>query len=114
MNSFTKCAGIAGIVMFAAASAGWAQAYNPNPGTPGPYATSPGKQGSYSGQTPGQGMGGLTPYERAKQELHKEGYKDFHDWKRLAQGWSAEAVRGGHNVHVVVGDNGQIAESPAR
>ena len=114
MNSFTKCAAIAGVVMFAAGSAAWAQAYNPNPGTPEPYAASPGTEGSYNGQTVGHGMNGLTPFERAKQELRKDGYKDTHNWTRSAQGWSAEAVRDGQKVHVVVGDNGQIASSPER
>jgi hypothetical protein len=114
MNSFTKCAAIAGAIMFAAGSTAWAQAYNPNAATPGPYATSPGTQGSYSGQTPAQGTGGLTPFERAKEELRKAGYKDSHDWKRSANAWSAEAVRDNQNVHVVIGDNGQIATSPAQ
>jgi hypothetical protein len=114
MNSFTKCAAIAGVVMFAAGSAAWAQAYNPNPGTPGPNITGTGTQGSYSAQAPGQGMGGLTPYERAKQELRKAGYTDTHDWKRSARAWSAESVRNGRNVHVTVADNGQIKTSPAR
>ena len=112
MNSFTKFAAIAGIVMFAAGSAAWAQTYNPNPGAPQPYAASPGT--SYSGQTAGQGTDGLTAFERAKQELRKAGYKDSHDWKRSANGWSAEAVRNEQNVHVVVGDNGQIQASPAQ
>jgi hypothetical protein len=114
MNSFTKCAAIAGVIVFAAGSAAWAQASNPNPGTPGPNITSTGTQGSYSGQPPGQRTGGLTNFERAKQELRKGGYKDSRDWKQSAHGWSAEAVRNGQNVHVVVGDNGQIATSPVQ
>ena len=108
MNSFTKFAAIAGIVMFAAGSAAWAQA-NPNPGAPQPNAASPGA--SYSGQTAGQGREGLTTFERAKQELRKAGYKDSHDWQRSANGWSAEAVWNKQNIHVVVGDNGQIQTS---
>ena len=112
MNAFNKYAAIAGIVIFAAGSAAWGQAYNPNPGTPGPYAATPGS--SESGQTAGQDMQGLTTFERAKQELRKAGYKDSHDWKRLANGWSAEAVRNDQNVHVVVGDNGQIQTLPGK
>jgi Spy/CpxP family protein refolding chaperone len=113
MNRFTKCAAIAGIAMLAAGSAAWAQAYNANPGTPGPYAVSPGTQGPNSGQTAGQATQGLTTFERAKQELRKAGYKDSRHWKQVANGWSADATRNGQNVHVIVGDNGQIATSPA-
>ena len=112
MDNFAKCAAIAVVVMVAAGPAAWAQAYNPNPGTPGPYAATPGS--SESGQTARQDMQGLTTYERAHQELRKAGYKDSHDWKRLANGWSAEAVRNDQNVHVVIGDNGQIQTLPGQ
>ena len=114
MNSFTKCAAIAGLVTFAAGSAAWAQAYSPSPGTQGPYAAGSGIQGSYSGQTAGQETEGLTTFERAKQELRKEGYKDTRHWKKVANGWSAEAARNGQNVRVVVGDNGQIQTFPGQ
>jgi uncharacterized protein (DUF2345 family) len=114
MNPFIKCAAIAGVVVFAAGSVVWAQGNNPNPGTPGQYATSTGIQDSYSGQPPGHGINSLTPFERAKQELRKDGYKFARHWQRSAQGWSAEAERDGQNVHVVVGDNGQIATFPGR
>ena len=112
MKSFTKCAAIAGVVIFATGSAAWAQGYNPNPWTPTSHATSPQIQGSYSGQPPTQEMGGLTSYERAGQELYKAGYKNVYGWKRSPQGWSAEAQLHGQNVHVIVADNGQIATVP--
>ena len=112
MKTFISCAAIAGVIMVAAGSAAWAQAYNPNPGTPGPSAASP--VTSDSGQAAGQDREGLTTFERAKQELHKAGYKDSHDWKRMANGWSADAVRNDQNVHVMVGDNGQITPLPGQ
>jgi hypothetical protein len=104
MKPFTKCAAIAGVVIFAAGSAAWAQGYNPNPATPMSHATSPKTQGTQ----------GLTSFERAGQELYKEGYKGAYGWKRSAQGWSADAVRNGQNVHVTVADNGQITTVPRK
>jgi hypothetical protein len=111
MKPLTKCAGIAGVVIFAAGSAAWAQGYNPNPATPMSHA-SPKTQGSHSGQPPTQGMDGLTSFERAGQELYKDGYKNIYGWKRSAQGWSADAVQHGQKVHVIVADNGQITTVP--
>jgi hypothetical protein len=105
MKTFTKCAGIAGVILLAAGSAAWAQGYNPNPGTPMSHATSPKIQGS-------QRTDGLTSFERAGQELYKDGYKDIYGWNRSAQGWSANAVQHGQNVHVIVADNGQITTVP--
>ena len=112
MTPFAKCAAIAGVVIFAAGSAAWAQGNNPNPGTPMPHATSPETQGSYSGPPPARGVHGLTNLERAQQEVYKDGYKDAYGWKRSAQGWSAESVRNGQKVHVIVAGNGQITTVP--
>src|SRR5215469_1649616 len=109
MNSFSKSAAIAGVVIFAAGSAAWAQAYKPNPGTSVPYTTNPGTQANnpstQSNTSPGAyspNQQGLTTFERAKQELNREGYKNIHDLKSVQHGWSAEAERNGQNVNVTV------------
>ena len=112
MKAFTKCAATAGVVIFAVGSTAWAQGYNPNPGTPMSHAISPTTQGSHNGQPLTQGMRGLTSFERAGQELYKDGYKGAYGWKRSAQGWSADAVQHGQKVHVIVADNGQITTVP--
>jgi hypothetical protein len=103
--------------------------YSSNPGTqsytsPGAYNPSPqgwnsGIQGNvpYRGQTysqAGYGMGNnVTTYQAAENELGKYGYSNVHDLRAM-QGWSADAMRNGQRVHVIIGDNGLIATFPGR
>lgn len=117
-------------------------AYNPNPGNWSPGAqsssTSPntqnlsnpgynanqgtwnsGMQGTstpYGGQAysqAGYGAGNITTYQDAEQELSRYGYSNVRDLRAM-QGWSADAMRNGQRVHVVIGDNGLIATFPGR
>lgn len=156
MNTVMKYAAVAGIVMFAASSAAWAQGYTPNPAAQGSYAN-PGTQGSDSSNqgmqgnsapgaygtnqqgwssnqqgwnsgmqgtsTPnggqpysqaGYGMGNnITTYQQAEQELNKYGYNNVRDLRAM-QGWSADAMRNGQRVHVIMGNNGLIATFPGQ
>jgi hypothetical protein len=150
MKTMIRCAAIAGVAIFAAGSAAWAQGYNVNPGTQGTYSSNPGTQGTYSsnpstspgtsnpsqqgwnsgmqGSTnsanvpyyaqtysqAGYGMGNsITTYQSAENELSKYGYSNVHDLRSM-QGWSADAMRNGQRVHVIIGDNGLIATFPGR
>jgi hypothetical protein len=114
--------------------------YPTSPGTQGSYSTNPGNQsytspGTYNpnqqgwnsgmqgtntpngGQTysqAGYGMGNnITTYQSAENELGKYGYSNVHDLRAM-QGWSADAMRNGQKVHVIIGDNGLIATFPGR
>ena len=111
--------------------------YSSNPGTQG-FSSNPGTQTSpgtnntnqqgwnsgmqganvpYTGQTyspAGYGTGNdMTTYQSAEQELTKYGYGNVHDLRAM-QGWSADAMRNGQKVHVIIGDNGMIATFPGR
>ena len=62
----------------------------------------------------GYGMGNnITTYQAAENELSKYGYSNVHDLRAM-QGWSADAMRNGQRVHVIIGDNGTIATFPGR
>jgi hypothetical protein len=82
-------------------------------------STNSGMQGNvpYTGQTysqAGYGMGNnITTYQAAENELGKYGYSNVHDLRAM-QGWSADAMRNGQRVHVIIGDNGMIATFPGR
>jgi hypothetical protein len=140
MRTIISCAAIAGAVMFGAGSAAWAQGYMANPGTPGAYSSNPSTQGDTgtatympsqqswdsgmpSTNTPsgkqgysqtGYGMGNnITTYQEAEHELGRYGYSNVHDLRAM-QGWSADAMRNGQRVHIIIGENGQIATFPGR
>jgi hypothetical protein len=141
MKSAIKSAAIAAVIMGAMASAAWAQGYTPtSPGTQGSYTSNPatstynpgastynpnqeswssGTQGTstpYAGQSysqAGYGMGNITTFQQAEQELRKYGYDNVRDVRSM-QGWSADAMRNGQKVHVIIGDNGLIATFPGR
>jgi hypothetical protein len=122
MNATMKCAAVASVLMLTAGSAAWAQVYSTNPpSTPNSYNASQrtwsaGMQGSSApyGQgssQAGYGMGNITTHQQAEQELTKYGYNGVHDLKSM-QGWSADAMRNGERVHVILGDNGLVATFP--
>lgn len=181
MKTVATCAAIAGLLVFTAGSAAWAQSYTTNPGTQGnpnqatqsyssqgswspgtqsgttyPNSTSSqgytGNQGSWSAGNAypntqgmsGQGYSGnqgnwssgmqgtstpyggqaysqagygspnnITTYQQAEQELGRYGYSNIHDLRAM-QGWSADAMRNGQRVHVIIGDNGMVATFPGR
>jgi hypothetical protein len=120
-------------------SPGTQGSYSSNPGTQGTYSSNPGTQSytspgtynpspqgwnsgiqgnvPYRGQTysqAGYGMGNnVTTYQAAENELGKYGYSNVHDLRAM-QGWSADAMRNGQRVHVIIGDNGLIATFPGR
>ncbi|MBV8095111.1 MAG: hypothetical protein JO110_18160 [Acetobacteraceae bacterium] len=76
-------------------------------GTSTPY-------GSQSYSQAGYGMGNnITTFQQAEQELGKYGYNNVHDLRAM-QGWSADAMRNGQRVHVIIGDNGLIATFPGQ
>src|SRR5580704_16161603 len=58
-----------------------------------------------------RGTGNITTHQQAEQELTKYGYNGVHDLKSM-QGWSADAMRNGERVHVILGDNGLVATFP--
>lgn len=78
-----------------------------------------GMQGSstpYSGQTyshAGYGTGNISTYQEAEQQLGKYGYSNIQDL-RPTEGWSADAMRNGQRVHVILSDNGLVATFPGR
>jgi hypothetical protein len=86
--------------------------YNANQGTwsSGMQGSSAPNGGQSSSQA-GYGMGNITTYQQAEQELTKYGYNGVHDLKSM-QGWSADAMRNGERVHVILGDNGLVATFP--
>ncbi|MBV8090886.1 MAG: hypothetical protein JO139_15210 [Alphaproteobacteria bacterium] len=68
-------------------------------GTSTPY-------GNQSYSQAGYGMGNnITTFQQAEQELSKYGYNNVRDLRAM-QGWSADAMRNGQKVHVIIGDNG--------
>ena len=75
-------------------------------GTSTPYGSQPYSQAGY-------GMGNVTTYQQAEQELSKYGYNNVRDLRAM-QGWSADAMRNGQKVHVIIGDNGLIATFPGQ
>jgi hypothetical protein len=46
--------------------------------------------------------------QRAVQELRNYGYNNLNDIRPM-RGWSAEAERNGQRVHIIMGDNGEVA-----
>jgi hypothetical protein len=102
--------------------------YGTNPGTygtnQGTYRTNQGSwnagmQGTsspYTGQTyssAGYGTGNIATYQEAESQLSKYGYNNVQDLRAM-QGWSADAMRNGQRVHVILGDNGLVATFPGR
>jgi hypothetical protein len=73
-------------------------------GTSTPYG-----QQSYSRS--GSGAQDVTTYQQAEQQLTRYGFGNVRDL-RPTQGWSADAVKNGQRVHVILSDNGQIATFP--
>jgi hypothetical protein len=114
---------------------GYQGTYNANQGTYGAnqgptYGTSPGTYGTnqgnwnpgmgtsspYTGRTyssAGYGTGNITTYQEAEQQLSRYGYNNVQDLRAM-QGWSADAMRNGQRVHVILGDNGLVATFPGR
>jgi hypothetical protein len=89
------------------------QGYSANQGT-----WSSGSQGTstpygQSNTQAGYGAGNITTYQQAEQELGRYGYSNIHDLKAMP-GWSADAMRNGQRVHVILGENGLIATFPGR
>jgi hypothetical protein len=74
-------------------------------------STQPNGGRSYS--QAGYANGTITTYQQAEQELGKYGYNNVRDLRSM-QGWSADAIRNGERVHVVLGDNGLVATFPGR
>jgi hypothetical protein len=113
---------------------GYQGTYNANQGTyganQGTYGTNPGTYGTnqgswntgmgtstpYTGQTyssAGYGTGNIGTYQEAEQQLSRYGYSNVQDLRAM-QGWSADALRNGQRVHVILGDNGLVATFPGR
>ena len=167
MRTAFKLAAVAGVVVLTAGSAAWSQTYTTTPGTQGSYSGNQGSYNpSYSGtqgtynqgssqgwnssanqgtssnqgnwgsnanqgswnsgmqgtSTPyggqaysqsGYGAGNITTYQEAEQELGKYGYNSVRDLRAM-QGWSADAMKNGQKVHVILGDNGLVATFPGR
>jgi len=78
----------------------------------GMHGTSTPSGGQYNTQA-GYGAGNVTTFQQAEQELSRYGYNNVHDLRAM-QGWSADAMRNGQRVHVILGDNGMIATFPGR
>jgi hypothetical protein len=75
-----------------------------------------GTSSPYTGQTyssAGYGTGNIGTYQEAEQQLSKYGYSNVQGLRSM-QGWSADAMRNGQRVHVLVGDNGLVATFPGR
>jgi hypothetical protein len=75
-------------------------------GTSTPYGGQNFSQSGYNGNN-------ITTYQEAEQELGKYGYSNIRDLRAM-QGWSADAMRNGQRVHVMIGDNGLVATFPGR
>ena len=58
-------------------------------------------------------MGNINTYQEAEQQLGRYGYSNIQDLK-ATQGWSADAMKNGQRVHVLLGDNGLVATFPGR
>lgn len=105
------------------ANQGYQGTYGGNPGTSSSGANqgnwNTGMQGTstpYSGQTyshAGYGTGNISTYQEAEQQLSRYGYNNIQDLRAM-QGWSADAIRNGQWVHVILGDNGLVATFPGR
>jgi len=141
MKTALKGATIAGVLMLTAGSAAFAENYTANPGSQYQpysgaqgYSSNPGAQGNSNSDQRGWSSGvqgsstqpygrqsysqagngnGITTYEQAVQELSKYGYGNVHDLRAM-QGWSADAMKNGERVHVILGDNGLVATFPGR
>lgn len=66
-----------------------------------------GSSGQYS-ENSAAGYGNNLNYGFAQRQLSEFGYTDIHNL-RPTQGWSADAMKNGRMVHVVISDNGMIA-----
>ena len=68
-----------------------------------------GSSGRYSENT-GAGFGSSNNpnYAFAQRELAQYGYTDVHNL-RPTQGWSADAMKNGRMVHVILGENGLVS-----
>ena len=135
MRTVAKCATIASVVLLTAGSAAWAQGYGNDTGNNGNQSYNqgynPGSQGANAGNWGGnqagwgQGMQGSsgqysentgagfgssnnTNYAFAQRELAQYGYTDVHNL-RPTQGWSADAMKNGRMVHVILGENGLVS-----
>lgn len=93
---------------------------NTNQGNTGQGSWGTGMQGSstpYSSQTyshAGYGSGNnITTFQQAEQELGRYGYSNVQGLRAM-QGWSADAMKNGQKVHVILGDNGLVATFPGR
>jgi hypothetical protein len=102
------------------------QAYNPsmnqqgyNPGMQGSSGWNQGMQGStWSGNQPynsasGSGSNMNMNQQQVVQELRRYGYENLQDLRPM-QGWSADAMRNGERVHIILGDNGEVATFQGR
>jgi hypothetical protein len=69
--------------------------------------------GGQSYSQAGYGIGNVTTFQQAEQELRKYGYNNVHDLRAM-QGWAVDAMKNGQRVHVIIGDNGLIATFPGR
>jgi len=94
--------------------------YGANQGTyganQGNWNSGMGTSSPFSGQTyssAGYGTGNITTYQEAEQQLSKYGYSNIQGLRSM-QGWSADAMRNGQRVHVLLGDNGLVATFPGR
>lgn len=72
----------------------------------------------YGGQNLSQsGYGGasnnINTYQEAENELSKYGYSNLQGL-RAVQGWSADAMKNGQRVHVILSDNGLVATFPGQ
>ena len=103
------------------------QSYNPsmqgssgwNQGTQGSSGWNQGTQGStWSGNQPynsasGSGSNMNMNQNQVVQELRRYGYENLQDLRPM-QGWSADAMRNGERVHIILGDNGEVATFQGR
>ena len=81
---------------------GWNQGMQ---GTSTPYGQ------NFSQSNFGSNSGTINTYQEAEHELSKYGYSNIQGL-RPTQGWSADAMRNGQRVHVILGENGLVATFP--
>lgn len=68
-----------------------------------------GSSGQYSENTgAGSSSSNNTNYAFAQRELAQYGYTDIHNL-RPTQGWSADTMKNGRMVHVILGENGLVS-----
>lgn len=76
-------------------------------GTSTPYGQ------NYSQSGYGSNSGNINTYQEAERELGRYGYSNVQGLRAM-QGWSADAMKNGQRVHVILGDNGLVATFPGR